>query len=160
MIGDEVTASEERAARLGLQWLYDYAISVGWPIAREPITIYLDNDLGLAQILAEEDGTVEPGEIDVHLGFIRDTGGFAGDDNNYTRASNPGEPVNHDKTVTTIAHETSHIMFQRDLAGIQHDRPRRLERAALVDRRHGKADRKHRHVQPRHSPARGDAVTL
>ena len=117
MIGDEVTASEERAARLSLQWLYDYAISVGWTIARDPITIYLDDDLGLAQILAEEDGTVESGEIDVLLGFVRSTGGFADDDNNYTRASNPGEPVQHDKTVTTIAHETSHIMFQRDLAG-------------------------------------------
>ena len=117
MIGDEVTASEERAARLGLQWLYDYAISVGWPIAGDPITIYLDDDLGLAQILAESDGIVEPGEIDVHLGFVRSTGGFADNDNNYTRASNPGEPVQHDKTVTTIAHETSHIMFQRDLAG-------------------------------------------
>ena len=118
MIGDEVTASEERAARLGLQWLYDYAISVGWPIARDPITIYLDDDLGLAQILAEEDGTVEPGEIDVHLGFVRDTGGFAGDDENYTRASSPGEPVQHGKTVGAIAHENLHTMLQRDLAGL------------------------------------------
>lgn len=121
-IGDNVAASEERAARLSLQWLYDYAISVGWPTSGDSITIYLDDDLGLAQILAESDGTVEPGEIDVHLGFIKTTGGFADDDNNYARASNPGEPVSHNKTVDTIAHEALHTMFQRDLAGLNTNR--------------------------------------
>ena len=117
MIGDDVAPSAERAARLSLQWLFDYAISVGWTIARDPVTIYLDNDLGLAQILAESDGTVEPGEIDVHLGFIRSTEGFADDVNNYARAANAGEPVIHSKLVDTIAHEALHTVFQRDLAG-------------------------------------------
>ena len=117
VIGDDVAPSAERAARLSLQWLFDYAISVGWPIARDPVTIYLDNDLGLAQILAEEDGTVEPDEIDRLLGFIRTTEGFADDVNNYARAGNAGEPVIHSKLVDTIAHEALHTVFQRDLAG-------------------------------------------
>lgn len=121
-VGDAVAASEERAARISFKWLYDYAISVGWPIAGDPITIYLDDDLGLAQILAESDGTVEPGEIDVHLGFIRSTGGFADDDANYTRASSPGTPVSHGKTVDAIVHENLHTMFQRDLAGLNTNR--------------------------------------
>lgn len=117
VIGDDVSRSEERAARLGFQWLYEYGISLGWPIAGETITIVLDDELGLARTLTNEDGLVEPGEFEDHLGFIRTVGGFADDDVNYNRASSLGEPVNHGTTATTVAHENLHIMFQRDLVG-------------------------------------------
>ena len=117
IIGDDVNRSEERAARLGFQWLYEYGLSLGWPIAGETITIHLDDDLGLARTLTNEDGLVEPGEFEDQLGFIRTVGGFADDDINYIVASSLGEPVNHRRTATTVAHENLHIMFQRDLVG-------------------------------------------
>ena len=117
IIGDDVSRSEERAARLGFQWLYEYGLSLGWPIAGETITIHLDDDLGLARTLTNEDGFVEPGEYEAHLGFVRSVGGFADDDINYIVASSLGEPVNHRRTATTVAHENLHIMFQRDLLG-------------------------------------------
>ena len=122
VIGDDVSRSEERAARLGFQWLYEYGLSVGWPIAGETITIHLDDELGLARMLTNEDGLVEPGEFEVQLGFIRTVGGFADDDINYNRASSPGYPVQHDITATTVAHENLHIMFQRDLVGRNSER--------------------------------------
>ena len=117
IMDENVSPSEERAARLGLQWVYEYGLSVGWPIAGETITIHVDDELGLAQTLANEDGIVEPGEVEEYLGFIRTVGGFADDDANYNRASDPGEPVFHDQTAATVAHENLHIMFQRDLVG-------------------------------------------
>ena len=122
IIGEGVSPSEERAARLGLQWLYQYGLSQGWPIAGETITIHLDDLHGLAQTLANQDGNIEPGEIQDNIEFIKTVGGFAEGDINYNRASSPGDPVLHHITANTVTHENLHIMFQIDLTGLNSTR--------------------------------------
>ena len=41
-IGDSVKQSEERAARLGAQWLHEYAQANGWMVTGESFPIYID----------------------------------------------------------------------------------------------------------------------
>ena len=119
-VGDAVRPVEERAARLGVQWLFEYAESVGWPIAGDDIDVYLMTDEPLAYAAAIEDGTIDEGEIESKLEFIKGIGGFASGDSTFNRATEEGDPIDVVRlrsTASVVIHEVIHVAFQRNLFG-------------------------------------------
>ena len=120
-VGDAVRAPDERAARLGVQWLFEYAESIGWPIVGDDIAVYFMTDEPLAYAAANDDGTIDEGEIDRELEFIKGVGGFARGDSNFNRATEKGGPINRWSLYTTVdllVHENVHTAFQSDLVGL------------------------------------------
>ena len=118
-IGDEVRAIEERAARLGVQWLFEYAESVGWPIVEDDITVYVMTLEPLAYASAIEDGTIHQGEIESQREFISGIGGFARGDSNFNKATEVGDAIFSPYTLAeTVIHENIHTAFQFDISGL------------------------------------------
>ena len=120
-VGDAVRPVEERAARLGVQWLFEYAESIGWPIVGDDVTVYFMTDEPLAYAAAIEDGTIDEGEIESRLEYIKGVGGFAHLDSNFNRATEEGDSINvwqlYDKAELLI-HENIHTAFQYDIIGL------------------------------------------
>lgn len=119
-VGDYVRSQEERAARLGVQWLFEFAESIGWPVAGEDITVHFMRLEPLAYAAAIDDGTVDEGEIESQRAFLSGISGFASDDSNFNRASETGEPVSSHRLFSNagvLVHENIHTAFQADLLG-------------------------------------------
>ena len=120
-VGDAVRPIEERAARLGVQWLFEYAESIGWPIAGKDLTVYFMTFEPLVYAAAIEDGTIYEGELEDHRAFLSGISGFASEDSNFNLASKPGEPISSHglfAAAELLAHENIHTAFQSDLLGL------------------------------------------
>ena len=119
-VGDAVRPVEERAAKMGVQWLFAFAESIGWPVAGEDITVYLMTLEPLAYAAAIEDGTIDEGEIESQRAFLSGISGFASDDSNFNLASETGDPVSSHRLFAkagVLIHENIHTAFQSDLLG-------------------------------------------
>ena len=92
-VGDAVRPVEERAARLGVQWLFKYAESIGWPVVGDDIAVYFTTVKPLAYAAAIEDGTIDVGEIESLLEYLKGFRGFARGDSNFNRATEEGDGV-------------------------------------------------------------------
>ena len=120
-VGDAVRASEERAASLGVKWLFEYAESIGWPIAGETINVHFMTLEPLAYALAIEDGTIDEGEIEDQREFLSGVRGFASGDANFNRATEEGESITKSilySVASLLIHENLHTAFQVDLDGL------------------------------------------
>ena len=120
-VGDVVRPVEERAARLGVQWLFEYAESIGWPIAGKDLTVYFMTFEPLVYAAAIEDGTIYEGELEDHRAFLSGISGFALEDSNFNLASKTGEPISSHglfAAAELLAHENIHTAFQSDLLGL------------------------------------------
>lgn len=120
-VGDDIRAQEERAARLGVQWLFEFAESIGWPIAGEDITVHFMTLEPLAYAAAIEDGTIDEGEIESQRDFLSGISGFASDDSNFNLASEIGATVSSHRLFAKaglLVHENLHTAFQSDLLGL------------------------------------------
>ena len=116
-VGDAVLAREERAARLGVQWLFEYAESIGWPIVGDDITVYFMTLEPLLDAYAKVVG----GEIESHRELLSSKSGVALSDANFTRATEVGESINRSRLfrrAETIIHENIHVAFQYDIMGL------------------------------------------
>ena len=123
-VGDDVRTSEERAARFGVQWLFEYAESIGWPIVADEITVHFKTLEPLVHDAAIEDGTIDEGEIEGLRELIFGRFGFARDDSNFNQAAEPGNFLEEHwfyATVETLVHENIHTAFQHDLNGLHTD---------------------------------------
>ena len=131
-IGEDVRTTEERAARFGVQWLFEYAESVGWPIVGDDITVHFNTPEPLVHAAAIEDGTIDEGEIESLRELILGHFGFAREDSNFNRTVVPSIFfLNEDwlyATVETLVHENLHTAFQYDLNGLYTD-PSSVQRA-------------------------------
>ena len=121
-VGGAVRPFEERAARLGVQWLFEYAESIGWPIAGKDLTVHFMPLEPLAYAAAIEDGTIHEGEIEnQRAAFLSGISGFALDDSNFNLASETGEPIDSHRLFAKaelLIHENIHTAFQFDLLGL------------------------------------------
>ena len=120
-VGDAARSTEERAARFGVQWLFEYAESIGWPIVGDDITVHFKTLEPLVNAAAIEDGSIDEGEIERLRDLLSTRFGFARGDSNFNRAANPGVFLSEDyvyETVSTLVHENIHTAFQRDLNGL------------------------------------------
>ena len=118
-VGDAVRVVEECAARLGVQWLFEYAQAIGWPIVENDITVYFMTLEPLAYASAIEDGTIHQGEIESQREFISGIGGFARGDSNFNKATEVGDAIFSPYTLAeTVIHENIHTAFQFDISGL------------------------------------------
>ena len=118
-IGDAIRAIEARAARLGVQWLFEYAESIGWPIVKEDITVYVMTLEPLVYASAIEDGIIHDGEIESQRDFISHYGGFAREDSNFNKATEEGDSIYSPYALARIViHENIHTAFQYDIHGM------------------------------------------
>ena len=118
-VGDAVRPVEERAARLGVQWLFEYAESIGWPVVGDDITVYVMTLEPLVYASAIEDGTIRKGEIDIQRDLLSSRRGFAREDSNFNRATEEGDGVNSPYHVASLLiHENIHTAFQYDINGL------------------------------------------
>ena len=120
-IGDDVRSVEVRAARLGVQWLFEHAESIGWPIVGNDINVYLMTDEHLAYAAAIEDGTIYDGEIEGLLAYLPSIGGFQRGDSVFNRATKPGEHLNRWRLyhiASVLIHENVHAAFQLDASAL------------------------------------------
>ncbi len=120
-VGDAVRPVEERAARLGVQWLFEYAESIGWPIVGDDITVYFMTLEPLVYASANEDGVIDEGEIESQREFISGIGGFARGYSNFNRATEVGEPIFRSRLSAragTLIHENIHTAFQYSIYGL------------------------------------------
>ena len=120
-VGDAVRTPEERAARLGVQWLFEYAESIEWPVVGDDITVYFMTLEPLVYASANEDGVIDEGEIESEREFISGIGGFAHDDANFNRATEVGDSISRSQlygTASLLVHENLHTAFQFDLDGL------------------------------------------
>ena len=120
-VGDAVRTPEERAARLGVQWLFEYAESIGWPIVGDDITVYFKTLEPLVYASAIEDGTIDEGEIESQREFISGIGGFAHEDSNFNRATEVGDSIDRwsmYSKASLLIHENIHTAFQVDIEGL------------------------------------------
>ncbi len=123
-VGDVVRPSEERAARLGVQWLFEYAESIGWPIVEEEVHVHYMTLEHLAYAASIEDGTIDEGELEREREYISGIGGFARGPANFSRATEVGEPLNsHSLFIAAerLIHENIHTAFQHNLYGLYAD---------------------------------------
>ena len=121
VVGDAVRPVEERAARLGVQWLFEYAESIGWPIVGDDITVYFMTLEPLVYASTNEDGVIDEGEIESQREFISGIGGFAREDSNFNRATEVGDFINRSRLfgrAEILIHENIHTAFQRDINGL------------------------------------------
>ena len=120
-VGVAVRPVEELAAIRGVQWLFEYAESIGWPIVGNDITVYFMTPEPLAYAAAIEDGTIDEGEIESELESISGIGGFAREDSNFNKASEEGESINKStlyRVAYILIHENLHTAFQYDINGL------------------------------------------
>ena len=122
-VGDAVQAPEERAARLGVQWLFEYAETIGWPIVGDDITVYFMTLEPLVYASAIEDGTIDHGEIEREREDILSNAlvGFAREDSNFNIATEVGDYIPLCQlyaTAMTLIHENLHTAFQFDIEGL------------------------------------------
>ena len=120
-VGNLVRLSEGRAAGLGVQWLFEYAESIGWPIVGDDVTVYFMTDDFLARAAAIEDGTIVEGEIESLREFIKEVGGFARGDSNFNRATGHFATIDRHRLfriAELLIHENIHTAFQFDLEGL------------------------------------------
>ena len=118
-VGDAVRPVEERAARLGVQWLFKYAESIGWPVVGDDITVYFTTVKPLAYAAAIEDGTIDVGEIESLLEYLKGFRGFARGDSNFNRATEEGDGVYSPYHIASLLiHENIHTAFQYDIIGL------------------------------------------
>ena len=121
VVGDAVRPVEERAARLGVQWLFEYAESIGWPVVGDDVYVYFMTDEPLAHAAAIEDGTIDEGEIESQLEFIKGVGGFRRSDSTFNRATEEGDPIDVGRlhfTASVVIHEVIHAAFQSDIIAL------------------------------------------
>ena len=129
-VGDAARSTEERAARFGVQWLFEYAESIGWPIVGDDITVHFKTLEPLVNAAAVEDGSIGEGEIERLRDLLSTRFGFARGDSNFNRAANPGVFLGEDwyyATAATLAHENIHTAFQYDINGL-HTNPASVQR--------------------------------
>ena len=120
-VGDAVRATDERAARLGVQWLFDYAESIGWPIVGDDITVYLMTFEPLVYAYAIEDGTIDEGELEKHREFISNIRAFATEDSNFSLAHEVSDYLDRSRLfgkAEVLIHENIHTAFQFDIDGL------------------------------------------
>lgn len=120
-IGDDVRKSEERAARLGVQWLFEYAETIGWPIVGEDVHTYLNTMEPLAYAYADLDGTIHEGEIESLLAWLPSIGGFQHGDSVFNRATEVGDPIDRwqlYRIASVLIHEHIHAAFQLDASAL------------------------------------------
>ena len=131
-VGDAVRVVEECAARLGVQWLFEYAQAIGWPIVENDITVYFMTLEPLARAYALRDGIVDRGEFESSREFLSSIGGVAHGDVNFNRATEEGtccDNVQLYSAASILIHENIHTAFQKQLNGlytsrslVRHDR--------------------------------------
>ena len=126
-IEEPVPSHYERAARLGVQWLFEYAESIGWPIAGEDITVYYMTQEPLLRAYAIENyGSVEEYRIVQALHAFYGVSGLAQDDSNFNlhheSDGRTGFPQLFD-TAATLIHENIHTAFQSDIIMLNADTP-------------------------------------
>ena len=118
-VGDAVRPVEERAARLGVQWLFEYAEAIGWPVVGDDITVYFMTLEPLVYASAIEDGTIRKGEIESQRDLLSSVRGFAREDSNFNRATEEGDSVYSPYHVASLLiHENIHTAFQYDISGL------------------------------------------
>ena len=123
-----VRAHEERAARLGVQWLFEFAESIGWPIVGDDITVYFMAQEPLLRTYAmEKHGSTDDYYIAQALHAFRDSSGLAQEDSNFNLAvtdsdRRTGFPQLFG-TATTLIHENIHTAFQSDIIRLNADTP-------------------------------------
>ena len=119
-IGDDVRATEVRAARLGAQWLFEYAESIGWPIVGHDITVYVMTLEPLIYAAAIEDGTIDHGELERVRETVFTHSGFAHADSNFNKATEEGDSVYSPYHLASVViHENIHTAFQYDINGLR-----------------------------------------
>ena len=118
-VGDAVRPVEERAARLGVQWLFEYAESIGWPVVGDDITVYFMTLEPLVYASAIEDGTIRKGEIESQRDLLSSFRGIAREDSNFNRATEEGDGVYSPYHIASLLiHENIHTAFQYDINGL------------------------------------------
>ena len=120
-VGGAVRMTEERAARFGVQWLFEYAESIGWPIVADDITVHFKTLELLVYAAAIEDGSIDEDEIESLRNLLSTRFGLARGDSNFNLAANPGVFIGEDyvySIVSVLVHENIHTAFQYDLNGL------------------------------------------
>ena len=118
-VGDAVRPVEERAARLGVQWLFEYAEAIGWPVVGDDITVYFMTLEPLVYASAIEDGTIRKGEIESQRDLLSSFRGIAREDSNFNRATEEGDGVYSPYHIASLLiHENIHTAFQYDIIGL------------------------------------------
>ena len=120
-VGDAARSTEVRAARFGVQWLFEYAESIGWPIVADDITVHFKTLEPLVYAAAIEDGRIDEEEIESLRDLLSVRFGVARGDSNFNLAANPGVFISEDYVYSkalTLVHENIHTAFQYDLNGL------------------------------------------
>ena len=120
VVGDFVSVQEERAAKIGVQWLFKYAESVGWPIVGDDITVYFMTHASLAHAFASEG---EGGDFDGAYEFFshRDGRAVPHTNSNFNKAYSYGAYVPETElfgSASLLIHENIHTAFQHDINGL------------------------------------------
>ena len=124
-VGDDVQPIEERVARLGVQWLFDFAESIGWPIVGDDIVVHFKTRDDMLQAIAMvDDGKRYVGGVERLRQWVPD--GLALDDSNFAQATNEGDPITTRglyRVLYVLIHENIHTAFQNDIDGFHSRRP-------------------------------------
>ena len=122
-IGAAVKQSEERAARLGAQWLHDYARDNGWTVTGESFPIYIDTADRLAHTCIQRNPLDRSWCEELRRGDKR---GLAfnvplfSDESVFVVATGPDQPHHVDQLhlmAEVIIHENIHTSFQQQVQG-------------------------------------------
>ena len=124
-VGGAVRPFEERVARLGVQWLFDFAESIGWPIVGDDIVVHFKTRDDMLQAIAMvDDGKRYVGGVERLRQWVPD--GLALDDSNFAQATNEGDPITTRglyRVLYVLIHENIHTAFQNDIDGFHSRRP-------------------------------------
>ena len=116
-IGDTVRQSEERAVRIGVQWLHDYAEEHEWPMSGGDVTVYFDTTRGLVSACTKRWPLFILKCRELQSGQLA---GFANSQANFIKASERDQP-HYIGSLYAIAgtaiHENLHTSFQHQVHG-------------------------------------------
>ena len=118
-VGDSVWESEERAARLGVQWLHQYARDNGWHSTRGAEGVYVDRTLPLIGACTQRYPLLV-----LKCADLRNIAGFANIETNFINASEPDASPSIGMLygmAGTAIHENIHTSFQHQLRGYNAD---------------------------------------
>ena len=126
-IGDAVRESEERAARIGVLWLKEFAPRFGWIITGEDLTIDIDTTARLVATCKKrfwESSSRCDGLKRETVGGLALVNPAASKEGIFIKASESDEPLtlkNLHKMAETAIHEQIHSSFQYQLRGYNAD---------------------------------------
>ena len=132
-VGDSVREPEERAARLGVQWLHEYAQENSWPMTGEGLTTHIETRDRLDRLISACKNrfwrvplvTWKCDDLrDVKIGGLAMSWPQLSIEANFVKATEPETPLslihlNH--MANNAAHEGFHTSFQHQVRGFNSD---------------------------------------